>query len=119
MSDETRFEGKVEKTWGHELIFATNELYCGKLLHFSKAENRCSMHFHKEKDETWFVLRGSFIIRILDTSNAKISETTIREGQNLRIPPLVIHQIEALEDESTIIEVSSPDSVEDNYRVWR
>jgi hypothetical protein len=31
-------------------------------------------------------------------------------------PPLVPHQIECVE-EGTIIEVSTPDSVEDNYRV--
>ena len=28
---------------------------------FTKKGNKFSMHFHKEKDETWFVNKGSFI----------------------------------------------------------
>ena len=31
-----RLEGFVEKGWGHELIWATNDKYCGKLLKFNK-----------------------------------------------------------------------------------
>jgi len=30
-----RLEGFVEKGWGSELIFATNDKYCGKLLKFN------------------------------------------------------------------------------------
>lgn len=50
----TSLEGHVEKGWGHELIFATNEKYCGKLLSFNRGA-KFSMHFHHEKDETWYV----------------------------------------------------------------
>jgi len=32
-------------------------------------------------------------------------------------PPLQPHQLEALEDGSSITEVSTPDSVEDNHRI--
>ena len=48
-----RLEGFVQKGWGHELIWATNDKYCGKLLKFNKGA-RFSMHFHAEKEETWF-----------------------------------------------------------------
>ena len=34
-----RLEGKVEKGWGYELIWATNEKYCGKILFFEKKGN--------------------------------------------------------------------------------
>ena len=43
-----RLEGMVEKGWGHELIFATNDKYCGKLLNFNKGA-KFSMHFHDTK----------------------------------------------------------------------
>ena len=46
-----RLEGFVEKGWGHEFIFATNDKYCGKLLKFNKSA-KFSMHFHTHKDET-------------------------------------------------------------------
>ena len=41
----TQLEGFVEKGWGHENIFATNDKYCGKLLVFNEG-SRFSMHFH-------------------------------------------------------------------------
>jgi hypothetical protein len=31
MTTATRLVGHVEKGWGSELIFATNDKYCGKL----------------------------------------------------------------------------------------
>jgi hypothetical protein len=43
-----RLEGFVEKGWGHELIWATNDKYCGKLLKFNKGA-KFSMHFMHRK----------------------------------------------------------------------
>lgn len=111
----TRLEGFVEKGWGHELIFATNELYCGKLLKFN-AGAKSSMHFHKEKDETWYVIEGKFILNYIDTANASRMSVELSEGDTWRIEPLVPHQLQCV-NKGTIIEVSTPDSVEDNYRI--
>lgn len=111
----TRHEGQVEKGWGHELIFATNDLYCGKLLKFNKG-SKFSMHFHAEKDESWFVLKGVFRVLFIETSDATIHETILKEGSVWRNRPLQPHQVECVE-EGIIIEVSTPDSVEDNYRI--
>jgi mannose-6-phosphate isomerase-like protein (cupin superfamily) len=111
----TRLDGFVEKGWGHELIWATNEHYCGKLLKFNKGA-KFSMHFHAEKDESWYVLSGLFRIRFIETTDASMHETVLKEGGVWRNRPLQPHQVECLE-EGVIIEVSTPDSVEDNYRV--
>jgi len=40
----TRLEGFVEKGWGSELIWATNDKYCGKLMKFNTG-SKFSMHF--------------------------------------------------------------------------
>lgn len=117
MSNITRFSGQVNKGWGYEYIFATNELYCGKILHFYKAGNKFSMHFHANKDETWYIISGSFILKIIDPITANTRESILNKGDSIRIYPLTIHQLEAIEDNSELIEVSSPDCVEDNYRV--
>jgi quercetin dioxygenase-like cupin family protein len=117
MSHVTRFNGFVKKGWGYEYIFATNDLYCGKILHFNKKGNKFSMHFHAEKDESWYVTSGSFILRILDTRNATVKESVLNKGDSIRIFPLTVHQVEALEDDSELFEVSTADSDEDNYRV--
>jgi quercetin dioxygenase-like cupin family protein len=106
---------KIHKGWGHELIWASNDLYCGKLLKFNQGA-KFSMHFHAEKDETWYVLSGKFIVRHIDTKTATIYENELNEGNVWRNMPLLPHQLECLE-EGTIIEVSTQDSVEDNYRV--
>lgn len=111
----TQLSGYVEKGWGYENIWATNEKYCGKLLKFNTGA-QFSMHFHSVKEETWYVMSGRFIVRFIDTNNAKISELALNEGDVWHNPPLLPHQLYCLE-EGTIIEVSTPDSVEDNYRV--
>tara|TARA_B100002019_G_scaffold292532_1_gene316005 strand:+ start:12353 stop:12781 length:429 start_codon:yes stop_codon:yes gene_type:complete len=115
--DMQRLEGKVDKGWGYEIIWATNEKYCGKILFFNKKGSKFSMHFHREKDETWFVNNGSFVVRWIDTKTATLFSQVLKEGQTWHNPPLQPHQLEAMEDGSSITEVSTADSVEDNYRV--
>lgn len=110
-----RFQGFVEKGWGHELIWATNDKYCGKLLKFNK-NAKFSMHFHAEKDETWYVLSGRFTVKWIDTKNSDIKYQDLKEGDIWHNPPLLPHQIICIQ-EGTIIEVSTADSVEDNYRI--
>lgn len=110
-----RLEGFVKKGWGHELIWATNEKYCGKLMKFNKGA-KFSMHFHAEKDESWYVLDGLFMIKFIETKDASLHEVTLKAGEVWRNRPLQPHQVICLE-EGTIIEVSTPDSVQDNYRV--
>ena len=75
------------------------------------------MHFHKEKDETWFVNSGRFKVRWIDTNIAQLFEKELKEGDTWHNPPLQPHQLEALDPMSSITEVSTPDSVEDNYRI--
>ena len=113
----TRHQGYVKKGWGYELIWATNDKYCGKIMVFEKVGARFSMHFHKEKEETWFVNSGKFMLRWIDTEKAILHEKILIEGETWHNPPLMPHQLEAMVANSMIFEVSSPDSVEDNYRI--
>ena len=113
----TRLEGKVDKGWGYELIWATNDKYCGKIMVFEKEGAKFSMHFHKEKEETWFVNTGKFKVRWIDTATATLYEKELNEGETWHNPPLQPHQLICMEAGSSITEVSTPDSVEDNYRI--
>ena len=112
-----RHSGKVDKGGGYELIWATNDSYCGKILVFEKPGSKMSMHFHKEKDESWFVNQGSFKLRYIDTAKAQTMEVVIKAGDTWRNPPLMPHQLEAIEAGSSITELSTPDSIEDNFRL--
>ena len=113
----TQLTGYVGKGWGSELIWATNDKYCGKLLKFNTGA-KFSMHFHAEKDETWYVLDGRFKVITIDTKDAHQDSSILTSGDVWRNRPLEPHQIVCLEA-GTIIEVSTPDSVEDNYRVGK
>ena len=110
-----QLSGLVKKGWGSEEIWVTNDKYCGKILHFNTG-SKFSMHFHATKEETWYVQSGEFKVVVIDTSNASRSEHTLNKGDVWHNAPLVPHQLICMEAGS-IIEVSTPDSVEDNYRV--
>lgn len=111
-----RLEGKVHKGWGHELIFATTDRYCGKIMSFDRAGARFSMHFHADKEEHWYVMSGRFQVLWIDTRDASRREAILYPGSVWHNAPLIPHQLVCLEP-GDIMEVSSPDSVEDNHRV--
>ena len=110
-----RNTGKVSKGWGSEDIWVTNDNYCGKFMHFKKGK-KFSMHFHAVKDETWYVLSGEFEVRWINTKDASRDSRILRQGDVWHNPPLFPHQLICYV-EGTIVEVSTPDSEEDNYRV--
>ena len=56
--DPWAFESRVvEKPWGHELIWALSDVYCGKVL-FVKAGESLSLQYHEQKDESWLIQSG-------------------------------------------------------------
>lgn len=107
----------VEKLWGREVIFANNDMYCGKLLIHDKAGSKGSMHFHMKKHETFYVQKGSFRIHWIETHNASRHDVVLKEGDTWINSPGFPHQIEALEDGSTLIEVSTTHYDNDSYRI--
>jgi quercetin dioxygenase-like cupin family protein len=111
----TRLTGRVEKGWGHEEIWASNDKYCCKFLRFNRS-SKFSMHFHSIKDESWYVLSGKFLVEWIDTTDSKVYTHTLDVGDTWHNYPLLPHRLVCIET-GTIIEVSTPDSVEDNYRV--
>jgi len=107
----------VPKGWGNELIIENNEMYCGKLLRF-KSNCRFSMHYHMNKDETWYVQKGKFVYRWIDTESADMNESILRKGDVVRQRPGQPHQLIALTD-GLIFEVSTHHEDSDSYRVMK
>ena len=111
---------KVEKhvkRWGHELWLVNNDLYCSKLLVFDIVDAKCSMHFHKNKTESWFVYKGEFEVQYIDTAGASIKIIRLKEGEALHIPSLAPHQIISKSVGATLIETSTRHDDSDSYRV--
>jgi mannose-6-phosphate isomerase-like protein (cupin superfamily) len=111
----TQLTGLVPKGWGSEYIWASNDKYCAKFLNFETGA-KFSMHFHREKMETWYIQSGKFEVASIDTTDASIRYEILIDGMVHHNDPLVPHRVTCLEA-GTIIEVSTADSVEDNYRV--
>ena len=106
---------RIPKGWGYEIIFENNELYCGKVLVFNKGCS-FSMHYHMIKDETWYVQKGEFIYRWIDTETAEWHEKLLVQGDTVRQLPGKPHQLEAVTD-GEIFEVSTQHFDSDSYRI--
>ena len=110
-------ECKIAKGWGHELIIHNSEKYCGKMLVF-KAGCKFSMHYHLIKQETWYVNKGTFIYRWIDTEKGIEHSTHLKPGDVVTQYPGTPHQLKALED-GEIFEVSTQHFDTDSYRIWK
>ena len=75
------------------------------------------MHFHMKKHETFLVIKGKFKITWVNTTDASIHEEILDQGGVWVNEPGQPHQIEALEDNSTIVEVSTTHYDDDSYRI--
>ena len=58
----------VEKGWGYEKWIVNKEEYCGKLLFFKEGK-QCSWHYHKKKDEVFYLQSGKMIVRYSEGDN--------------------------------------------------
>jgi len=98
-----------KKNWGNELWIANTSLYCGKILNLNEGW-QCSIHFHKVKDETFYILGGIVVMGAYD------EEIVMKPGDTLRIVPGTKHCFTGLKD-SKIIEISTHHEEGDSYRI--
>lgn len=95
---------RVEKPWGHEIIWAHTDSYVAKILHI-KAGHALSVQYHETKDETVYLLSGEIIYRVWENDRPK--DVGLKAGQSYRITPHTIHQMEAVTD-CDVLEASTP-----------
>jgi mannose-6-phosphate isomerase len=109
---------RVEKPWGHELIWALSEDYAGKLLSVNEG-HELSLQFHREKDESWYLLDGRVELEFAAPGETTTWSEVFTPGAAFRIKPGTVHRVRALAD-SVILEVSTPQlddvvRLEDSY----
>jgi mannose-6-phosphate isomerase len=105
---------RIDKPWGHELIWALTDDYCGKLL-FVKAGESLSLQFHREKDESWLVHSGRARLDLAKPGEKVPESEVVGPGAAFHIRPGTVHRVTAVED-TTIVEVSTP-QIEDVVRL--
>ena len=101
----TELPYRVEKPWGHEVIWAKTDRYVGKILHIEPG-HVLSLQYHHKKDESIYVLTGEIILRI--QQGETLIERPMRAGESFHIAPKQIHQFEAVVA-SDLLEASTPE----------
>jgi quercetin dioxygenase-like cupin family protein len=108
---------KVEKPWGHELIWARTDRYVGKILHVNKGES-LSLQYHRVKDETIMLLAGRLLFEHYAEGEPP-TRVELAAREPFHVVPGLRHRMTALED-CDIVEVSTPElddvvRLEDRY----
>ncbi|MEN8376843.1 MAG: cupin [Gemmatimonadota bacterium] len=104
---------RVEKPWGHELIWAVAPGYVGKVL-VVRAGHALSLQYHEKKDETLHLLRGRVKLWV-GSSQDELREVGLEVGESIRLVQGTLHRLEAVSDVE-ILEASTPE-LDDVVRV--
>jgi mannose-6-phosphate isomerase-like protein (cupin superfamily) len=107
---------RVEKPWGHEIVWAETQHYVGKIL-FIKAGHKLSRQYHTVKDETIMVESGEMDFEIGAPPNVEVRRLEHREP--FHVTPGTIHRMVAVTDVE-VFEVSTTElddvvRLEDSY----
>ena len=108
----------VEKIWGSEDWLVNNEIYCAKFLNL-KQGFQCSLHYHKNKDETFYILKGEVEMDLQDNPEIPIDQIKVKvfkQGEQIRLKPNTPHRFRSLTPTSKILEISTHHEDDDSYR---
>lgn len=97
------------KVWGREEWIVNNAQYCGKKLVVHKGA-RCSIHFHKIKNETFYVLSGRIVVELDESTKV------LFPGDAMNVMVGQKHRFTALEH-TEFIEFSTHHEDSDSHRV--
>ena len=96
---------RVEKPWGHEIIWAETERYVAKVL-FIRQGQRLSRQYHRRKDETFFVETGEMTLEV--GKGADLSTLEMKPGDTFHCTPGTVHRMIGRTD-VRVFEVSTPE----------
>jgi mannose-6-phosphate isomerase-like protein (cupin superfamily) len=97
---------RVDKPWGHELIWAETDRYVGKILSIHQGK-RLSLQYHERKDESILVIRGRLRLE-LENANGELQVEELGPGESRRVTPGRRHRFGAIDD-CELVEVSTPE----------
>jgi mannose-6-phosphate isomerase-like protein (cupin superfamily) len=113
----------VNKKWGYEIWIENNDLYCGKHLH-ALPNKYCSVHYHKNKKETFYVISGELALQYSTNLNKEVWDTGIvdniilRKGDSFTLEPYTAHRFTSNTNfPCDFIEISTHHDDSDSYRI--
>jgi mannose-6-phosphate isomerase-like protein (cupin superfamily) len=108
---------RVDKPWGHELIWALTDRFCGKVI-VIETGRRLSLQYHETKDEAIYVTSGRLLLH-LENDDGEMTARELGPGEAARVAVGRRHRFEAIE-RVELVEVSTPEladvvRVEDDF----
>jgi mannose-6-phosphate isomerase-like protein (cupin superfamily) len=94
----------IKKSWGEERVYV-NDDYCYKVLHYTKAGKKSSLHKHLTKDEFLICTKGEFQFEFF--VEGKLVSTHLNLGDGVRLRPNVFHRFTPLQEGSELTEAST------------
>ncbi len=127
---------KYRKGWGYEYWIHNDADYCGKELVLYEGK-KCSIHYHKIKKETFYVITGNMIVdlfdrpfevedddlvatvnRLTEAGELQTRSVSMTVGDSLLIEPNTPHRFLGLAAETRFMEFSTQHFEDDSYRIW-
>ncbi|RLD09151.1 MAG: hypothetical protein DRI44_09150 [Chlamydiae bacterium] len=129
---------RVNKAWGFEVHYF-NDKFCAKLLVVEQGA-RCSIHFHKEKEEMFLAHAGKVLVELWDQLPENYTEEDLhnvlkqqpklfvlepynelniknRDYARIFVPVRTPHRFTGLESYNAFFEASTYDKPEDSIRI--
>ena len=108
---------RVDKPWGHELIWALTDRFCGKVI-VIETGRRLSLQYHEAKDEAIYVTSGRLLLH-LENDDGEMTARELGPGEAAHVAVGRRHRFEAIE-RVELVEVSTPEladvvRVEDDF----
>lgn len=116
----------IKKVWGYERIIINRPDYCGKILTVLPNNKACSIHYHKRKNETFLILRGSLEFELWLSENPRphslehftlAEHKTLLPNDSITLHPYQAHRFWTTTEVTEFIEFSTYDEPSDSYRL--
>jgi hypothetical protein len=107
----------IKTEYGYEIVWTKTNEYCGKILAFESANSKLPLHFHKNRDKSWFVNAGKFKVQWVDTADGKIYAQDLNEGSTFHVSALTPVTLTCLADNSSLSEITNNNDINDYYRL--
>lgn len=109
----------IIKPWGKEEILEKNNKYVVKRLTMN-SNCKCSLQYHENKKETIYVLSGTLYVHLKLSDSINLNTIILSSGEFITIDPYTIHRMEAKENQSIYLELSTIElddvvRIEDDY----
>ncbi|MBN1683982.1 MAG: cupin domain-containing protein [Gammaproteobacteria bacterium] len=111
-------ETNYSKGWGAEYWLLNNENLCCKILTLEK-DKQCSLHFHLDKEEIFFVIQGELLFTWIDTKIGHENQKILAKGDSVFVPRSMPHRFMGMSEELCIsLEAGTHHEEQDSYRVF-